>query len=116
MTMRTPIPLLCSTILGVWLLGCLLGCGKAGGDSSTAPQQLPELVDARQYLPNAPEGAMIHMPLTAAATQYSGESGRFPASLEELVRAGIIEKVPEPPVGMRFFLDRNSMQVLVLPR
>jgi hypothetical protein len=59
---------------------------------------------------------MIHMPLTVAATQYSGESGRFPASLEELVKAGIIAKVPEPPPGMRFFLDPTSMQVLVLPR
>ena len=114
--MRAPIPLLCSTILGVWCLGFLLGCGKAGETSSAATESLPELVDAQQYLPNAPAGAMIHMPLTVAATQYSGESGRFPASLEELVRAGVIDTVPEPPAGMRFFLDPTSMQVLVVPR
>jgi hypothetical protein len=36
--------------------------------------------------------------------------------LEELVAAGIIQRVPEPPTGMRFFLDPTSMQVLVLPR
>lgn len=73
-------------------------------------------MDARKYLPNAPAGAMIHMPLTAAAVQYSSKTGRFPVSLEELVGAGIIQKVPEPPAGTRFFLDQNSMQVLVLPK
>ena len=38
------------------------------------------------------------------------------ARLDELVKAGIIQTVPEPPAGTRFFLDQNSMQVLVLPR
>ena len=116
MTMRPLIPLLGSTIVGVCFLSCLSGCGPAGKDSPAATQSSPELVDARKYLPNAPAGAMIHMPLTAAAVQYSSKTGRFPVSLEELVGAGIIQKVPEPPAGTRFFLDQNSMQVLVLPK
>jgi hypothetical protein len=116
MTMRPLIPLLFSTLVGVCFLGCFSGCGRGGKDSPTATQPLPELVDARKYLPNAPVGAMIHMPLTAAAAQYAGKTGRFPVSLEELVSAGIIQKVPEAPASTRFFLDQNSMQVLVLPK
>lgn len=116
MMMRPLIPLLFSTLVGVCFLGCFSGCGHAVKDSPTATQPVPELVDAQKYLPNAPAGAMIHMPLTAAAAQYSSKTGRFPVSLEELVEAGIIQKVPEPPADMRFSLDPNSMQVLVLPR
>jgi hypothetical protein len=115
-TMRPLIPLLGSTLVVVCCLGCLSGCGHAGKDSPASTQSPPELVDARKYLPNAPVGAMIHMPLTAAATQYSSKTGRFPVSLDELVKAGIIQTVPEPPAGKRFFLDQNSMQVLVLPK
>ena len=116
MTMRPLIPLLGSTLVGVCFLICLSGCGHAGKDSPAATQSSPELVDARKYLPNAPAGALIHMPLTAAAAQYSSKTGRFPVSLEELVAAGIIQKVPEPPAGTSFFLDQNSMQVLVVPK
>lgn len=116
MTMRPLISLLGLILVGVCFLGCLSGCGHAGKDSPAATQPPPELVDARKYLPNAPAGALIHMPLTAAAAQYSNKTGRFPVSLDELVKAGIIQIVPEPPAGMRFFLDQNSMQVLVLPK
>jgi hypothetical protein len=38
---------------------------------------------------------MIHRSLTAAAAQYSGKSGRFPASLEELVAARHHSVLPE---------------------
>ena len=116
MMMRPLISHLCSALVVVCFLSCLCGCGPAGKGSPASPQSSPELVDARKYLPNAPAGAMIHMPLTAAAAQYAGKTGRFPASLEELVTAGILKKMPEPPADTRFFLDQNSMQVLVLPK
>lgn len=116
MTMRPLISHFCSALVGVCFLSCLCGCGPAGKDSPAATQSSPELVDARKYLPNAPAGAMIHMPLTAAVAQYASKTGRFPVSLDELVKAGIIQKVPEAPAGTQFFLDQNSMQVLVLPK
>ena len=59
---------------------------------------------------------MIHRSITAAAARFSGKSCRFPTSLEELVAAGIIQRVPEPPTGTRCCLDATSMQVLVLPQ
>jgi hypothetical protein len=116
MTMRPPLPHLGTIMVGVCFLTCLFGCGHASKDSPASSQPSSGLVDAQKYLPNAPAGAMIHMPLTATAAQYSGKIGRFPVSLEELVSAGFIQTMPEPPAGKRFFLDSNSMQVLVLPR
>lgn len=59
---------------------------------------------------------MIHMPLSGAVAQYYEGNGRLPANFDELVKAGFIKAVPQPPDGQRFFLDPTSMQVLVLPR
>jgi hypothetical protein len=59
---------------------------------------------------------MIHMPLSAAVGYYYQARTRLPANLDELVQAGFIDAVPQPPAGMRFFIDRTSMQVLVLPQ
>jgi hypothetical protein len=56
------------------------------------------------------------MPLTGAVAQFYEGNGRLPANFDELVKAGFIKAVPQPPAGMRFFLDPTSMQVLVLPR
>jgi len=59
---------------------------------------------------------MIHMPLTGAVAQFYEGKGRLPANFDELVKAGFIKAVPQPPDGQRFLLDPTSMQVLVLPR
>jgi hypothetical protein len=56
------------------------------------------------------------MPLTGAVAQFYEGNGRLPANFEELVKAGFIKAVPQPPAGMRFYLDPTSMQVLALPR
>jgi hypothetical protein len=74
------------------------------------------LVDARKYLLNAPPGSLIHMPLTGAVAQFYEGNGRWPTNFDELVKAGFIKAVPQPPDGKRFLLDPASMQVLVLPR
>ncbi len=56
------------------------------------------------------------MPLSAAVGHFYEGKGHLPANLDELVQAGFIKAVPQPPAGKRFFLDPNSMQVLVLPQ
>jgi hypothetical protein len=55
------------------------------------------------------------MPLSAAVGYFYEGKKRLPENLDELVQAGFIKAVPQAPAGMRSFLDRSSMQVLVLP-
>jgi hypothetical protein len=101
--------------MGAVLAALLAGCGSKESNSGSGAAK-PELVDARQFLPNAPEGTMIHLPLTSAVAQHFESKGRLPASFDELVSAGFIKAVPPPPEGKRFQFDRASMQVLVLPQ
>jgi hypothetical protein len=102
-------------LVGSGLSAGLTGCGGEDSASNARPD-VPELVDARQYLPNAPRGAMIHMPLSAAVARFYESKGKLPNSFDELVQEGLIKSVPEPPDGKRFYFDRSSMQVLVLPK
>lgn len=110
--MRTPWLRLLTPVLAFVVLS---GCGPRDLESDRTSGSA-DLVDARQYLRNAPPGSMIHMPLSAAVGHFYQRNGRLPSNFEELVKAGLIDAVPQPPAGMRFFLDPTSMQVLALPR
>lgn len=110
--MRTSLLPLFALVLAVHALS---GCGPRDSEAERSSQS-PDLVDARKYLHNAPPGSLIHMPLTDAVAQFYEGNGRLPANFDELVKAGFIKAVPQPPDGKRFFLDPKSMQVLVLPR
>ena len=112
LAMRTPLLRLFTIVL---MVGVLSGCGSRDSEAQRSSES-PDLVDARKYLRNAPPGSLIHMPLTGAVAQFYEGKNRLPANLDELVQAGFIKAVPQPPAGMRFFLDRSSMQVLVLPQ
>jgi len=110
--MRTSLLRLFTILLMVQILP---GCGSR--DLEAEPRRAsPDLVDARQYLRNAPPGSMIHMPLSGAVAQFYESNGRLPPNFEALVKPGFIKAVPQPPAGTRFYLDPTSMQVLVLPK
>jgi hypothetical protein len=110
--MRTPLLRVFTIAL---MVAVFSGCGPRDSEAEQNSAS-PELVDAQKYLRNAPPGSMIHMPLSGAVAQYYEGNGRLPANFDELVKAGFIKAVPQPPDGQRFFLDPTSMQVLVLPR
>ena len=112
LAMRTPLLRLFTIVL---MVGALSGCGSRDLEAERSSRSA-ELVDARQYLRNAPPGSLIHMPLSAAVGHFYEGKGHWPTNLDELVQAGFIKAVPQPPAGKRFFLDRSSMQVLVLPQ
>jgi hypothetical protein len=109
--LRTPLLRLLTVVLAFEVLS---GCGRRDLEAERSNGSA-ELVDARQYLRNAPPGSLIHMPLSAAVGYFYEGKKRLPENLDELVQAGLIKAVPQAPAGMRFFLDRSSMQVLVLP-
>jgi len=49
--------------------------------------------------------------LKAAVKKYIETTGKEPEDLEDLVRTGIIKKVPEEPYGGRYYYDRKEGRV-----
>lgn len=49
--------------------------------------------------------------LSSAVERYLQLKGRYPASLSELVSAGLINRVPAEPFGGRYYFNRNKKQV-----
>ncbi|MCS7089922.1 MAG: hypothetical protein RMN51_00560 [Verrucomicrobiota bacterium] len=54
--------------------------------------------------------------LTQALRRYSAEKRRVPSSLEEIVAAGYLEALPEPPAGMRYAINPARVEVLLVKR
>jgi hypothetical protein len=50
--------------------------------------------------------------LRAAAAHYRQQQGRSPAQVDELVAAGVIEKIPADPFGFGFAIDARGEVVL----
>ena len=51
--------------------------------------------------------------LTQALRKFSVEQRRVPASLNELVAAGYIQNLPQPPPGKAFGIDPKDLQVIL---
>ena len=51
--------------------------------------------------------------LTQALRKFSVEKRQVPASLNELVGAGYIKNLPQPPSGKSFAIDSKNLQVIV---
>jgi hypothetical protein len=49
--------------------------------------------------------------LNQAAAEFQRRHQRPPSDLSELVRAGLIPRVPDEPLGGRYYLDPNDRQV-----
>lgn len=47
---------------------------------------------------------------------YQAQEGHLPKSLDELVKAQVIGKLPDPPYGMKFSYDSTSGVVTVVPK
>lgn len=54
--------------------------------------------------------------LREAAAKFAERSGRPPTSLDELVRAGELERLPNDPLGIGYGLDNNGQPVLLRPK
>ncbi|MBI4027790.1 MAG: hypothetical protein HY360_22585, partial [Verrucomicrobia bacterium] len=83
---------------------CLItiGCGKPSSSSGgVSPEQenqmISRLQDAHQLKGKADTGAIEN-----AIRNFAQAEGRFPSSLEDLVAKQLLEKIPDPPAGMKF--------------
>lgn len=69
----------------------------AAPDEADSSASAPEMVDINTILSE----------LTQAVRKYGMEQTRRPANLEELVTAGYLPNVPEPPAGKRFAISKD---------
>jgi hypothetical protein len=93
----------------------------------TAPTATPEAPPAdvpgdkvEDQLPTAPPNSSktspIHQPLTATLRNYQVDTGKLPKDFNTLVQANYIDKIPTPPPGKKFALDRLNLQVVIIDR
>ena len=54
--------------------------------------------------------------LTQALRKFSAEKQRVPASLSEVVAAGYVRSLPQPPPGKRFAINRQRVEVILANR
>jgi hypothetical protein len=91
------------------LLLCL-GCGK----SSSLPLAASVATNAGNSAAASEAGlANILAELTQALRKFSAEKRQVPASLSEVVAAGYLKNLPQPPPGKAFAIDPKNLQVLV---
>ncbi len=91
------------------LLSCL-GCGKTSSKSAAASGATNAGSSAAV---SAATLATVLEELTQALRKFGVEQRRVPASLNELVTAGYIQKVPQPPPGKAFAIDPKNLRVVV---
>ncbi|MEO6182801.1 MAG: hypothetical protein ABIP71_06845, partial [Verrucomicrobiota bacterium] len=119
--------LILQTILSCGVLILVSSCGKKSqpADQNSLAQSPtdPLLVSPSPFSrPTAPAMAVqsVAVPddataalgvLTQAVRKFSAERRRVPANLDEVIRAGYIQNVPQPPAGKKFFLDTKRLEV-----
>lgn len=66
--------------------------------------------------PGAGEQSPINSPLTGAVARFHDKFSRFPRDWNELVTAGFIQSIPQPPAGKRFAIDPDTRIVVELAK
>ena len=87
-----------------------LGCGK----SASPPGAAPAATNAGSSAV-APEADLANVltELTQALRKFSVEKRQVPTSLNEVVAAGYIQNMPQPPPGKTFGIDSKNLTVIV---
>ena len=81
----------------------IFGCSKQGGTSGSAKSAAGE----------SPQTQAALTDLTKVLRQYSFEKRKLPQSLNEIVDAGYLQKIPEAPAGKKFVIDQKTVQVVL---
>ncbi|MEW6304461.1 MAG: hypothetical protein AB1705_13370 [Verrucomicrobiota bacterium] len=97
-----------------------------GGSSDTvappvpgAPADVPATATAEMPAkPDEPSEGLTPEPfntaligLQEAVDQYIQDTKRNPATLQDVVKAGFLERIPPAPKGKRFIIDQKTFQV-----
>lgn len=111
-----------AVLVRILSLGCVLaaaGCGKSAAPPPLPPAGAaaePDAANPRPAVPApAPEAApkdpaeltALLSQLTQAARKFAAERQRVPTSLDELVSAGYLARVPQVPAGQSFTISKQ---------
>jgi len=97
--------LLCS--IPLLLSGCSQKAESPGAVAAPAVSTAPGVQG------EADLSAVLH-DLTQAVRKYSIERRQKPKTFNEVVAAGYVRNLPEPPRGQRFEIDPKTMQVVLV--
>jgi hypothetical protein len=112
----------------------LPGCGKGSKSAETPamPQATQEVAQVESSSPNGaaqsheavkpavvPESgdeSAVLAQLTQALRKFGVERRQTPKSLDEIVSAGYLQRVPAAPAGKQFVIDPKHFQVVLVNR
>jgi hypothetical protein len=86
-----------------------------------AAEATPPPTDVTDKMPTAPNDSSlatgaVHQQLTLALHRYFENNSKMPQTFQDLVTAKYIDKMPTPPPGKTFAIDRRHLQVVVVPK
>ncbi|MBL9169281.1 MAG: hypothetical protein JNN07_16190 [Verrucomicrobiales bacterium] len=120
--MNSPLSLLSTACLVALLTGsgCKEGSSPANPNSSgSSGNPVTAPVDYLGAVNNAQKSANNTLSLVGlkqAIQAYQASEGKLPNSLQDLVTAQVIPKLPEAPRGMKFSYDAASGDIKVVPQ
>jgi len=109
-------------LVTVCFLSALLGCGKNSPSSDTQAEPEPAAIDGatqssvagrssapvlQKVEPDEAQIATTLAELTQVVRKYSVEQRSAPKTVEELVADGYLNRLPPPPPGKRFAINKN---------
>jgi hypothetical protein len=96
-------------IVLIGLVATGAGCGKPSSSAPPTPEPLPQAAADEAEL-TAALGE-----LTQVVRRFAAEQRRAPKTLDELVAQGYLSRVPEPPAGKKFAINKKLEVYLAGP-
>ena len=104
------------------------GCGKSPESSRPTPVSTTGPAQDEKTAPATAQTAAASAPsnaseaaltaalgeLTQALRKYSFEHQRVPKTVAEVVAAGYVKNMPQPPSGKKFAIDAKTVQVVLV--
>ncbi|MSU63349.1 MAG: hypothetical protein EXS31_13295 [Pedosphaera sp.] len=101
-------------VFGTCIVVCVITLGTGCGSHSQPPAASTVKNPSENISPESAAGepgqtaiAAILDELTQVVRRYGAEQQRVPKTLEEVVAAGYLSRVPLPPAGKRFAINKN---------
>jgi hypothetical protein len=113
-------------VLALLMAVLLAGCGKSPATSRPIPVPTTESGQGERTatapaaeqtaVANGSEAALNAAlgELTQALRKYSFEHQRVPKAIGEVVAAGYVKNMPQPPSGKKFAVDAKTVQVVLV--
>jgi hypothetical protein len=95
------------------------GSGATNTNASSSGNPLTAPVDYLGAAVNAKKSSQVTIQTTSlnqAIRHFEAAEGRTPKDLNELVKAGFINSIPEPPYNMKITYDATKGEVQVVPK